>query len=100
LFINVVGAKWIPSNTLYEISKLIPEFITEALVLEASEQRKFIGRFNLGCKYYIEDYFGYFDVWKFEDVENIFIDYTAPPPQGQPINPLRYLIVSDTALMV
>lgn len=99
LFINIVGAKWVPSNTLYEISKLIPEFITDAIINEASEQRKFIGRFNLGSKYYIDDYFGVFDVWKFKDNTNMFIDYSTPQAQENK-NQLRYLLVSDTALMV
>ena len=100
LFINIVGAKWIPSNTLYEISKLIPEFISEVMINEASESRKFIGRFNLGAKYYIDEYFGYFDVWKFHDITNMFIDYSQPPPQDGHRNQLRYLVVTDTALMV
>jgi ubiquitin-protein ligase len=99
LFINIVGAKWVPSSTLYEISKLIPEFITDAIINEAAEQRKFIGRFNLGSKYYIDDYFGVFDVWKFKDKTNMFIDYSKPQTQEKK-NKLRYLLVSDTALMV
>ena len=100
LFVNVVGAKWLPSNTIYEISKLIPEFISEVLILEASELRKFIGRFNLGDKYYLNEYYGVFDVWKFHDVTNLFIDYNQPQVEGEPRPALRYLVVSDTALMV
>jgi len=99
LFVNIVRMKWIPSNTLYEVTKLIPEFISEAIINEASEHRKFLGRFNLGTKYYIDEYFGIFDVWKFKDINNLFIDYTNQEQQVQK-NQLRYLLVSDTALMV
>ena len=100
LFINIVGSKWVPSNTLYEITKLIPEFISEVILNESSEQRKFVGRFNLGYKYYIDEYFGLFDVWKFRDKDNIFIDYSQPPQPEESKSSLRYLVVSDTALMV
>lgn len=100
LFVNIWRTKWIPSNTLYEISKLIPEFISDAMISEASDQRKFIGRFNLGEKYYIDDYYGIFDVWRFKDKKNIFIDYSAPRGGPQPRNTLRYLVVTDTGLMV
>lgn len=96
----MVGTKWQPSNTIYEISKLIPEFISEVLVLEASELRKFIGRFNLGDKYFLNEYYGVFDVWKFEDIGNLFIDYNQPQTEGEEKSLIRYLVVSDTAFMV
>ncbi|CAI2363962.1 unnamed protein product [Moneuplotes crassus] len=102
LFINICRTRWAPSNTLYEISKLIPEFISDALISEASDQRKFLGKFNLGEPYYVGDYYGNFDVWKFKDKHNMFIDYTKSrhrshkPRRSQS----RYLIVTDTGLMV
>lgn len=100
LFENIVGTRWIPSNTLYEISKLIPEFISEVIIAEASEQRKFVGRFHLGNMYRVEEYFGVFDVWKFKDVTNLFIDYSKPMPPAEEINQTRYLVVTDTGLLV
>jgi len=100
LFVDIVGSEWIASNTLYEICKLIPEFVTEVLVKEVSGDQKFIGRFLLGSRYYIEDYFGYFDVWKFHDINNMFSANDQPLPDGEVENSLRYLIVSDTALMI
>lgn len=86
-----------PSNTIYEISKLIPEFISEILIAEVSESRRFIGRFNIGYKYYIEEYFGAFDVWKFQDTTIMFRDYSQPINES---SKLRYLIVTDTAIIV
>ena len=77
----------------------MPEFISEILIAEASATRKFIGRFNLGYKYFIEEYFGVFDVWKFQDVKNMFIDLNQPFDKEN-ARTLRYLIVTDTALIV
>lgn len=69
-------------------------------MLEASELRKFIGRFNLGEKYYLNEYYGVFDVWRFDDVANLFIDYNKPQTEGEEKSTVRYLVVSDTALIV
>jgi hypothetical protein len=73
--------------------------VSEVIIFEASSNRNFIGKFHLGSIYYLEPFFGYFDVWKFKDTTNMFIDYSKPMPDENATK-TRYLVVSDTALLV
>ena len=96
LFIDISRRQWVSSQTVYELIKLIPDFISDVLISESANEQKFFGTFHLGMRYDVNE-------WKQAALKGVnyhVVICDEIDPNEPRTGKTRYLVITDNALLL